>query len=180
LLLRAEKKSVPPAASSAASATVANVPEAANASTEKFDQSLTRLRSVLNNMLSKLQTQIDSTEKVVGDKFNVLDKDNDGQLSAEELKEAIVKLFRRNYSVAEAEQLVSSLDNDKDGKSKSSYHLTISSPSIHLTLNWIYLIVSLNELLRYIQQRKENLEGETVAPPLEENAGSRLVKEHGK
>lgn len=55
---------------------------------------------------------------MVGEKFNVLDRDGDGQLSVEELKEAIVKLLRRNYSLEEAEALVNELDDNKDGKSK--------------------------------------------------------------
>lgn len=70
-------------------------------------------------MVSKLQVKIESTEKEVGEKFNVLDKDNDGQLSADELRDAIVKLFRRNYTVEEAEKLINELDENKDGQSKS-------------------------------------------------------------
>ncbi len=50
--------------------------------------------------------------QVVGDKMNVLDKDGDGELSAEELRDAIVKLLRKNYSLQEAQQLVAILDND--------------------------------------------------------------------
>lgn len=100
----------------------------------KINHSLATLRPVLESMLAKLQVQLDSTEKAMGDKFNVLDRDGDGQLSAEELKQAIVKLLKRNYSLEEAEALVNNLDNDKDGK------------------------ISLSELLLYIQERKERLE----------------------
>ena len=84
----------------------------------------------------------------MGDKFNVLDKDGDGQLSAEELKQAIVKLLKRNYSLEEAEALVNNLDNDKDGKSKSvalefsslrlmqsfpffSFSFSLGAPAVH-------------------------------------------------
>lgn len=88
-------------------------------SDQEINESFTRLRGVLQNMVSKLQVQIESTEKAVGEKFNVLDKDNDGQLSADELKEAIVKLFRRNYTIEEAEKLINELDGNKDGQSES-------------------------------------------------------------
>jgi Ca2+-binding EF-hand superfamily protein len=87
-------------------------------SDEEINNSLTRLKTVLNSMVTKLQTQIASTEKAVGEKFNVLDKDNDGQLSADELKDAIVKLLRRNYTEEDAEKLVDELDENKDGKSE--------------------------------------------------------------
>jgi Ca2+-binding EF-hand superfamily protein len=90
-------------------------------SDEEINNSLTRLKTVLNSMVTKLQTQIASTEKAVGEKFNVLDKDNDGQLSADELKDAIVKLLRRNYTEEDAEKLVDELDENKDGKSEFSF-----------------------------------------------------------
>ena len=91
----------------------------------KEDKSVARMKAVLDSMLRKLSLHIDSTEKVVGDKLNVLDKDGDGELSAEELRDAIVKLLRKNYSVQEAEQLVAILDNDKDGKSKFLFSMSI-------------------------------------------------------
>ncbi|RYH02083.1 EF-hand domain-containing protein [archaeon] len=74
----------------------------------------------------------------MGDKFNVLDKDGDGHLTAHELREAIVQLLRREFSLQEADQLVDMLDDDKDGK------------------------VSLSELLHYIEKRKESLELEAL------------------
>lgn len=95
---------------------------------EEEDPGVQRMKSVLNSMLAKLQKQIDSTEKVVGDRLSLLDKDGDGTLSAQELRDAIVSLLRKNYSVEEAEQLVNILDNDKDGKGDliiliDNYHL---------------------------------------------------------
>jgi hypothetical protein len=85
---------------------------------ETASRSLQRLQSVLQSMLSRLQLKLDSSEKAVGERFNLLDRDGDGRLTAEELRDAIVLLLRRNFSLQEAEGLVSLLDSDQDGKSK--------------------------------------------------------------
>lgn len=52
----------------------------------------------------------------MGDKLNLLDKDGDGELSSEELKDAIVKILKRTSSLQEANDLIAVLDSDKDGK----------------------------------------------------------------
>ena len=122
------------------------------------------MRTVLNNMIKRLEVQLETAEKTVGDKFNVLDKDGDGQLTAHELREAIIQLMRREFSLQEADQLVDILDDDKDGK------------------------VSLVDFLLYIEQQRENMEIESLksplqgapgdsAPPSEQAVGSRLVSE---
>lgn len=87
----------------------------------RLSRSVDRMRSVLNSMVKKLEVQIDSAEKEVGDKFNILDKDGDGQITAHELREAIVQLMRKEYSLQEADQMVDLLDEDKDGKGKLEY-----------------------------------------------------------
>eukprot|EP01039_Chlorochromonas_danica_P001858 gene1858-2033_t len=126
----------------------------------RLSRSVDRMRSVLNSMVKKLEVQIDSAEKEVGDKFNILDKDGDGQITAHELREAIVQLMRKEYSLQEADQMVDLLDEDKDGK------------------------VSLVELLHYIEQRKERLEVEALQQKVEQQpeevVGSRLVNEPSK
>lgn len=85
---------------------------------ETATRSLERLQYVLQSMLSKLQLKLDTSERVVGERFNLLDRDGDGRLTAQELRDAIVLLLRRNFSLQEAEGLVSLLDSDQDGKSK--------------------------------------------------------------
>lgn len=103
-------------------------------SDETATRGFRRLQSVLQSMLSKLQVTMASSEKVVGDRFNLLDLDGDGRISTEELRDAIVRLLRRNFSQEEAQQLVSILDSDQDGK------------------------ISLSELLGYIEKQREALE----------------------
>lgn len=97
-----------------------NASESISVDDQRTGRSMDRLRSVLTNMVKKLEVQIDTTEKVVGDKFNVLDKDGDGHLTAHELREAIVQLMRRDFSLQEADRLVDLLDDDKDGKGERS------------------------------------------------------------
>lgn len=46
----------------------------------------------------------------------MLDKDGDGEISSEELKEAIVKIIKRASSLKEAEELILTLDSNNDGR----------------------------------------------------------------
>ena len=94
------------------------------------------MQTLLNGMLGKLKVQIDSTEKAIGDTFNLLDKDGDGELSADELKVAITKILKRVSSEEEAKNIVQILDRDQDGK------------------------VSVIELLQYVESRKKKIEVE--------------------
>lgn len=48
--------------------------------------------------------------------MELLDSDNDGKLSTEEIQEAVVKILKRPSSVEEAEELVRILDQDRDGQ----------------------------------------------------------------
>lgn len=91
------------------------------------------LLSVLNKMVDTLKVRIDTTEKALGDKLNVLDKDGDGELSSQELKDAITNILR-SVSEAEAEEIVRGLDSNADGK------------------------ISVLELLQYVESRKNNSE----------------------
>ena len=52
----------------------------------------------------------------MGEKFRLLDLDEDGELSAEELKEAIVKILKRSCSQEEIDEFIQILDKDRDGK----------------------------------------------------------------
>ncbi len=63
--------------------------------------------------------------------MHVLDLDEDGQLSAEELRTGILKTLKADISDEDIQELVKILDQDKDGK------------------------VSVVELLRYAETMKE-------------------------
>lgn len=90
-------------------------------------------------MLSNLKVKINTTEKALGDKLKVLDKDGDGQISFEEIKDVIGSVMKKGASTEESvEQLFGLLDSNKDGK------------------------VSVAELLHYIHKKRETMEAEAA------------------
>lgn len=103
------------------------------------DKSVLRMKSAINTMLGNLKVKINTTEKVLGDKLKVLDKDGDGQISFDEIKDVIGSVMKRGASTEESvEQLFSLLDSNKDGK------------------------VSVAELLHYIHKKRETMEVEAA------------------
>lgn len=109
-----------------------------SAEAKSKDKSVRRMHAVIDSMLDKLKDRIESTEKALGDKLKVLDLDEDGELSVEELKGAISKILKRASSDAEAEEIVKLLDHDQDGK------------------------ISVVELLKYIDERRDKVEVEAL------------------
>lgn len=106
---------------------------------EPEDKSVTRMKSVISAMVNKLKVKIDTTEKVLSDKLRVLDRDDDGEISYDDVKEFIGKVMKQNSSTEESVvQLFSLLDSNKDGK------------------------VSVAELLHYIHKKKESMEEEKL------------------
>jgi hypothetical protein len=59
--------------------------------------------------------------QMLGEKIKVLDKDGDGEISFDEVKEVIGKVMRKGPNTEEqhAQQLFDILDANKDGKGKS-------------------------------------------------------------
>lgn len=72
----------------------------------------------------------------MGQKLSLLDKDDDGELSTEELKEAMSKLLKRAGTEVSPEEIVKMIDQDQDGK------------------------ISVAELLKFVESKKENQEVE--------------------
>ena len=103
------------------------------------DRSVARMKSAISLMVNKLKVKINMTEKVLGDKLKLLDKDGDGEITVDEIKGVIDKVIKKGSNKEEnIEQLFLLLDSDKDGK------------------------VSVLELLQYIQKKRESLEVEAV------------------
>lgn len=103
------------------------------------DRSVARMKSAISLMVNKLKVKINMTEKVLGDKLKLLDKDGDGEITVDEIKGVIDKVIKKGSNKEEnIEQLFLLLDSDKDGK------------------------VSVVELLQYIQKKRESLEVEAV------------------
>jgi len=73
----------------------------------------------------------------LGDKLRLLDLDDDGELSKDELKSAVTKILKRSSSPEEIDEFFQALDADKDGK------------------------VSVVELLRYAEEKRKHEEADT-------------------
>lgn len=118
----------------------------ATAVNKKVDKNVMRMRTAVSSMLSKLKVRINTTEKVLGDRLKLLDKDGDGEVSADEIKEVMGQVLKKSLDEASfednrnksVEQLFDLLDSNKDGK------------------------VSIAELTHYIQMKLENVEGEAL------------------
>lgn len=80
------------------------------------DRTINNLAKVLSRMNVNLEHKINTTEKVLGTKLRVLDVDEDGSMSVEELKQGIIKTFK--ISEEDIDELIEVLDTDKDGKGK--------------------------------------------------------------
>ncbi len=115
--------------------------EAVNVSKQE-EKSIINMKSALNQMLDKLKVKIDTTEKAVGDKLKLLDIDNDGELSSEELKVAILKSLKRTPTEKEVEEILKLLDSDQDGK------------------------VKVLELMQYVESRRDKKEVEVLEAQL--------------
>ena len=102
------------------------------------DKSLLRMQNALNSMLGSLKKRIDSTEKALGDNLKLLDKDNDGELSTEELKEAIIKILKKDFADKDVDEMVQKLDRDKDGR------------------------ISVQELLAFVEEKRAKREVEAL------------------
>ncbi|KAF1792785.1 Letm1 ribosome-binding domain [Phytophthora cactorum] len=54
-----------------------------------------RMMKKLEAMLSNLEVEIEEVDRHVGDRLNILDRDSDGVLSAEELRDAVMTILRK-------------------------------------------------------------------------------------
>ena len=124
-----------------------------NEEKEEEDVSVTHMKSVLTSMLDKLQVKIDVTEKALGDTFNLLDLDRDGELTVSELKGAIKKILKRTISEEQAQDIVMLIDKDNDGK------------------------VSVRELLQYVESKKEKEEVEALEAQIHAIKKKTAIKE---
>jgi LETM1 and EF-hand domain-containing protein 1 len=77
-----------------------------------------RMMKKLDNMLSSLEVELEKIDRDVGDRLNILDKDSDGVLSADELKHAVMTILRKTNTEEDVEWLISQIDENNDGMSK--------------------------------------------------------------
>uniref|UniRef100_H3GM85 Mitochondrial proton/calcium exchanger protein n=1 Tax=Phytophthora ramorum TaxID=164328 RepID=H3GM85_PHYRM len=75
-----------------------------------------RMMKKLESMLSNLEVEIEEVDRHVGDRLNILDRDSDGVLSAEELRDAVMTILRKANTQEDVEWVISLIDEDNDGK----------------------------------------------------------------
>ncbi|KAE8992418.1 hypothetical protein PF011_g17557 [Phytophthora fragariae] len=75
-----------------------------------------RMMKKLESMLSNLEVEIEAVDRHVGDRLNILDRDSDGVLSAEELRDAVMTILRKANTQEDVEWVISLIDEDNDGK----------------------------------------------------------------
>lgn len=81
----------------------------------KEDSVVARLKKRIENMVVKIEVQLSKAEIQIGDKLHLLDKDNDGILSQEEIVECLQQVLKRQITNEEAEELAIAMDTDGDG-----------------------------------------------------------------
>jgi len=74
-----------------------------------------KLKDKVEKMVDILESQLADIESQIGTKLHVLDKDNDGVFSVEELHEALNSVLKREISNDEFMDIVADLDLNSDG-----------------------------------------------------------------
>lgn len=82
---------------------------------EEDEPTVKGLKTRLESMVSELESEVSKVELEVGDKYRLLDLDRDGTITVEELS-GVVRILKDKYSEEEIQQIIESLDRDKDGK----------------------------------------------------------------
>ncbi|CAM9092745.1 unnamed protein product [Laminaria digitata] len=80
------------------------------------DKSVERVQTKLASMLNRLELEIQSVEKRIGDKMHVLDRDKDGMVSAEEIAHVVQHVLATASTEQEAKAIAANMDTDSDGQ----------------------------------------------------------------
>lgn len=83
----------------------------------KENKTAGRMLKKIETMLSNLEVELEKVDRDVGDRLYVLDRDSDGVLSAEELRNAVLTILRKANTQEDVDYLISQIDQDKDGQS---------------------------------------------------------------
>jgi len=81
----------------------------------KLQKAIDRLKSRVESMVGKIETQLTDVERKIGNKFHLLDKDGDGVLTMEEMAQVLQTVLRRELTSEEAKAIASDMDADEDG-----------------------------------------------------------------
>ncbi|ONK57880.1 uncharacterized protein A4U43_C09F5150 [Asparagus officinalis] len=73
------------------------------------------LQDRIDSMLQSLEKEIDDVDAKIGDRYNLLDRDHDGKVTAEEVAAAAMYL-KDTLGKESVQELISNLSRDRDGK----------------------------------------------------------------
>ncbi|KAJ7978306.1 LETM1 and EF-hand domain-containing protein 1, mitochondrial-like [Quillaja saponaria] len=86
-----------------------------NSVTAIADKVSSALIDRVNAMLQKLEKEIDDVDATIGDRWQLLDRDNDGKVTTEEVASAAIYL-KDTLGKEGIQELISNLSKDRDGK----------------------------------------------------------------
>jgi len=81
----------------------------------KLQKAIDRLKSRVESMVGKIETQLTETETKIGNKFHLLDTDNDGILTMEEMAQVLQTVLKTRLTLEEAMAIAADMDQNKDG-----------------------------------------------------------------
>lgn len=76
---------------------------------EPEDPVVSRLKKRLESMVDKIELQLSDVEREIGDKLHILDKDDDGVLSREEMAECLRDVLKREITFDEAMEIAGTM-----------------------------------------------------------------------
>lgn len=82
---------------------------------KKLQKAIDRLKSRVESMVGKIETQLSDVEVKIGSKFHLLDKDGDGVLTMEEMAQVLQTVLKRELTAEEAMAIALDMDQNKDG-----------------------------------------------------------------
>jgi LETM1 and EF-hand domain-containing protein 1 len=82
---------------------------------KKLQKAIDRLKSKVESMVGKIETQLSHVEVKIGSKFHLLDKDGDGVLTMEEMAQVLQTVLKRELTAEEAMAIAEDMDHNKDG-----------------------------------------------------------------
>ena len=82
---------------------------------KKLQKAIDRLKSRVESMVGKIETQLSDVEVKIGNKFHLLDKDGDGVLTMKEMAQVLQTVLKRELTAEEALAIATDMDQNKDG-----------------------------------------------------------------
>mmetsp|Transcript_36309 Transcript_36309/g.53181 ORF Transcript_36309/g.53181 Transcript_36309/m.53181 type:complete len:1051 (-) Transcript_36309:507-3659(-) len=82
---------------------------------EKLDKAINRLKSRVQSMVVKIESQLEDVESKIGDKLHLLDKDMDGVVTVEEVAASLRTILKRDLTEEQARAIAADMDQNEDG-----------------------------------------------------------------